>query len=86
MILKINTHEPNFSITRKPKDGPNIWRRQNNYGPRPPISLSCLHPLNEWLLLRLGWPLGRPLIPFNPPETLLFKLGLIRPLGQNGVI
>jgi hypothetical protein len=38
-----------------------------------------------WLPSRLGWPLGRPLIPFGPPETLVFKLGLIKPLGQNGV-
>jgi hypothetical protein len=36
------------------------------------------------LPLRLEWPLGRPLIPFGPPGTLVFKLGLIKPLGQNG--
>ncbi len=38
-----------------------------------------------WLLLRLGWPLGRPLISFSPLGTLVFKLGLIKPLGRNGV-
>jgi hypothetical protein len=36
------------------------------------------------LLLRLEWPLGRPLIPFGSLGTLVFKLGLIKPLGQNG--
>jgi hypothetical protein len=36
------------------------------------------------LLLRLEWPLGRPLIPFGPPGTLVFKIGLIKPLRRNG--
>jgi hypothetical protein len=36
------------------------------------------------LPLRLEWPLGRPLIPFGPPGTLVFELGLIKPLGRNG--
>jgi len=38
-----------------------------------------------WLSLRFGWPLGRPSTPFGPPGNLVFRLGLIRPLGQNGV-
>ncbi len=36
------------------------------------------------LPLRLEWPLGRPLILFGAPGTLLFKLGLIKPLRRNG--
>ncbi len=36
------------------------------------------------LPLKLEWTLGRPLIPFGLPGTLAFKLGLIKPLGQNG--
>ncbi len=36
------------------------------------------------LLLRLEWPFGRPLIPFGPLRTLVFKLGLIKPLRRNG--
>ncbi len=39
----------------------------------------------RWLPLKLGWPLGRPSTPFSPPENLVFRLGLIRPLGRNGV-
>jgi hypothetical protein len=27
------------------------------------------------LQLRLEWPLGRPLIPFGPPGTLVFQIG-----------
>jgi hypothetical protein len=38
-----------------------------------------------WLLLKLGWPLGRPSTPFGPLGNLVFKLGLIKPLGRNGV-
>ncbi len=38
-----------------------------------------------WLPLRLGWPLGRPSTSFDPPGNLVFRIGLIRPLGQNGV-
>jgi hypothetical protein len=38
-----------------------------------------------WLLLRLRWPLGRPSTPFDPAENLVFRLGLIRPLGRNAV-
>jgi hypothetical protein len=36
------------------------------------------------LPLRLEWPLGRPLIPIDPPGTLIFKIGLSKPLGRNG--
>jgi hypothetical protein len=39
-----------------------------------------------WLPLKLGWPPGRPSIPFGPPGNLVFRLGLNRPLGRNGVI
>ncbi len=49
------------------------------------ISLGKSFSKPGWLSLRLGCPLGRPLIPFGPPGTLVFKLGLIKPLGWNGV-
>jgi len=39
-----------------------------------------------WPLLRLGWPLGEPSTPSNPPMSLVFMIGSIRPLRRNGAI
>ncbi len=82
-------HVGGFSYIRQPLD---ILRSFILFGWRDAGSISITSiPQGKsfskpgWLSLRLGWPLGRPSTPFGPPGNLVFRLGLIRPLGRNGV-